>query len=52
MKRRGYPKKQRAGLVLAGVGAAMIISLLLPFWFWWLAIGIGLLWGGLRMLRR
>ena len=51
--RRGRPfEKKRLGLTLAGIGAAMILALMLPFWFWWLAIAIGLLCGGIWLLRR
>ena len=51
--RRGRPFEQkRLGLIIAGIGVAMIIVLMLPFWFWWLAIAIGLLCGGIWLLKR
>jgi len=52
MKRHGPHGKNRIGLTLAGIGAAMLIALLLPWWFWWIAIAIGFLCGGIWLLKR
>jgi len=52
MKRRGYYGYKRIGLILALIGAGMIVALMLPFWFWWLVIGIGFLIGGICLLRK
>ena len=52
MRRRGYPGHKRAGFFLAGIGAAMIIFLILPWWFWWLGIAISFLCGGIWLLKR
>jgi len=52
MRRRRFFGTKRTGVILAAVGAGMIIALMLPFWFWWLAIGIGFLTGGICLLRR
>ncbi|MCL2568915.1 MAG: hypothetical protein FWE12_05735 [Oscillospiraceae bacterium] len=52
MKRHGPHGKNRIGLILAGIGAAMLIALLLPWWFWWIAIAIGFLCGGIWLLKR
>ena len=52
MKRGIHHGKKRAGGILIAIGAGMIIALMLPFWFWWLIIGIGLLYSGIRLLKR
>ena len=52
MRRGGHYGKKRLGQILAGIGAAMIVALILPFWFWWLTAGICLLYGGIKLLRR
>jgi len=52
MRRRRFCGTGRAGLILCAIGAGMIVALMLPFWFWWLLIGIGFLSGGICLLRR
>ncbi|MCL2827866.1 MAG: hypothetical protein FWD99_03930 [Oscillospiraceae bacterium] len=52
MKWPSYLKTRRSGYILAAVGAVMLVSLVVPFWFWWLIIGIGFLCGGFYLLRR
>jgi len=52
MRKRRYPVRRRAGLALFGIGAAMIIAMMLPFWFWWISIGIGFLYGGISLLKK
>ncbi|MCL2589205.1 MAG: hypothetical protein FWD84_07340 [Oscillospiraceae bacterium] len=48
----GYPGHKRAGFFLAGIGVAMIVFLILPWWFWWLAVALSFLCGGIWLLRR
>ncbi|MCL2563322.1 MAG: hypothetical protein FWE08_04730 [Oscillospiraceae bacterium] len=52
MRKHKFPGFKRAGLCLAGLGAAMIIVLILPWWFWWLGIALGFLCGGVWLLKR
>ena len=52
MRRRGFYGTKRVGAILTAIGVGMIIALMLPFWFWWLAIGIGFLAGGICLLKR
>ena len=52
MRRQRHPGEKRVGLLIVGIGAAMIVALMLPFWFWWLVIGIGFLCGGIWLLKR
>ncbi len=34
------------------VGGLILLVLVLPVWFWWLAAGLAMLGGGLCLLRR
>lgn len=43
---RGLP-----GMVIAGVGAMIILSMLLPAGFWWFALGVALIVVGLRIMK-
>ena len=52
MRRRGSDKYKRIGFTLALIGAGMIVALMLPFWFWWLFVGIAFLVGGICLLRK
>ena len=52
MKRRGFEGYKRVGLILAITGASMIVALMLPFWFWWLVLGLAFLSGGIYLLRK
>ena len=52
MRRHWHPGQKRIGFILASIGAAMLIALMLPWWFWWLAVGIGFLCGGIKLLKR
>jgi len=53
MRKHRYPGQYaRVGLILAAIGAAMLIALILPWWFWWLAVGLGFLCGGIWLLKR
>ena len=49
MKSWGY---KRVGLILAIIGGVMLVALMLPFWFWWLVLGLGFLCGGIYLLRK
>ena len=52
MKKRGFEGYRRVGLILAITGASMVVALMLPFWFWWLALGLAFLSGGIYLLRK
>ena len=52
MRRGGSCGHKRYGLILVGIGAAMIVAVLLPVWFWWLAVGLGFFCGGIWLLKR
>ena len=52
MKKGGLTGYKRAGLILVIIGAAMVVALMLPFWFWWLILGLGFLCGGIYLLRK
>ena len=49
MKKQITAKK--LGTILALLGVSMVISLMLPFWFWWLLIGVALLCAGIKLIR-
>ena len=52
MRRRGYPAKRRIGTILVGIGATMLIALLIPFWVWWFFFAVAFLAGGMGLLRK
>jgi len=52
MKWPSYLKTRRAGYIFAAIGAAVLVSLIVPVWFWWLILGISFLCGGIYLLRR
>ncbi|MCL2369021.1 MAG: hypothetical protein FWC72_08485 [Oscillospiraceae bacterium] len=52
MRRHGPEGKKRIATILICVGAVMVVALMLPWWFWWLSIGLGFLCGGIWLLRK
>ena len=52
MRRQKAPGQKRVGLILVWIGGAMLIALMLPWWFWWLGVGVGFLGGGIWLLKR
>ncbi len=54
MRRRGLGWRYRRswlGPTLIGVGA-LVLALILPGWFWPVALGVGLIAGGLFLMGR
>lgn len=45
-------RKSPLGLAAVGIGAGILLALILPGWFWWLAAALLLIAGGALLLRR
>ena len=52
MKKCGLKGYKRVGFIFVAIGASMVVALMLPFWFWWLVLGLAFLAGGIYLLRK
>ena len=50
--RRGRHAQNTFGLILIALGVLIILSMVLPAGFWWLALGVGLVVLGVTWSKR